>query len=266
VPQDLPLGALLLPLTSADAQIVLGSEHAVVVGLDASTEGRTFIGQPRIYLVSLGPDPVAPDGLELMTDLALDGIDAVPAPGADPGAAARQRLWYGAAQTALETEYVLRGARGFDPSALRLMGVSLAMGQPLTVVNDRSEAPGASERMLAAVDAGAIAIVPGDPGSSPMWWTVSTDGETRSIVDPGVRAAGVGGYPLFWGADWDYNANNWSRWNDRTVIKRRCGGGQESQAVTNCASLNAIHSVEVQRALVRFLRAYAEYLRYFPPV
>jgi hypothetical protein len=112
-----------------------------------------------------------------------------------------------------------------------------------------------------------IAVVPGDPASTQMWWTVSTnDGETRSIVNPGVRAAGAGGIPLFWGADWDYHANNWSRWYDKTVVRRRCGGGHETQAVTNCASLNAIHSVELQRAVVRFLRAYGEYLRYVPPL
>ena len=196
LPADVGLGTLLLPLTSTDGQLVLASEHAIVAGLDESVEGRTFIGRPRVFLVSLTPDPIDPTSLDLTTDLAIDEVDVVGP--TDEASAAVQRLWYGAAQTALETEFILRAAEAFDPGARQLLGVSFAMGLPLTVVSDVTEAAGAAPAMLAAVESGAMAVVPGDVASARTWWTISkADGLTRSILDPGVRAGGVIGPAVF---------------------------------------------------------------------
>ena len=119
------------------------------------------------------------------------------------------------------------------------------MGLPLTVVSDVAEAAGAAPAMLAAVESGAMAVVPGDVASARTWWTISkADGLTRSILDPGVRAGGVIGPPVFYAPGTTPLDDNWIRWSEKTVARRRCGGGQESQAVTNCASLNAMATTE----------------------
>jgi hypothetical protein len=68
-------------------------------------------------------------------------------------------------------------------------GTSLAMEEPLTVLGsaDAAALPGsASPQLLADLRAGSIAIVPGDPASSKVWWTVDpATGTTRSVVAPG---------------------------------------------------------------------------------
>ena len=113
-PAKVTIGTVMLPQTSFDAQLVLASEHAIVAGLDLRV-GSAFVGRPRVFMVSVDPDPIGPEAVDVTTDLAVDGLDVV-APGRDePKEDAKWRLWYGATETALETEFGLRVARSGRP-------------------------------------------------------------------------------------------------------------------------------------------------------
>ncbi len=255
-PDDLALGTVLLPLTSTDTQLTLASEHAIVADIDRSVDARTFIGRPRIFLVTFGPDQLGPDALGVVTDLAVDTVDVV-TPDGDSNAAAAQRLWYGSAETALETEFSLRAARSGDPDGRQLIGTSLGMHEPLSVVTDVSRATGAPDALLSAVAAGAIAVVPGAVAGARTWWTVMpSDGQTESILAPDGRAFESLFFPLHWGKSWDPVSQQFVDWYEKTVIRRACGGGEEYQAVTNCASMNALTASElayVQRVWVQYM-------------
>jgi hypothetical protein len=254
-PEDLTLGTVLLPLTSTDIQLVLASEHAVVADIDSSVDGRVFIGRPRIFLVSFGPDQQGLEALDLATDLATDTIDIV-TPDGDQTAAAAQRLWYGAAETALETEFGLRAARSGDPDGRQLIGTSLAMRQPLSVVTDVAQAAGAPDALLSALTGGAIAIVPGDVAGTRTWWTVMpSDGQTESILAPDGRAFESVFFPLHWGKSWDPIAQEFVSWYDKTVVRAGCGGN-EYVGTVDCSSMNALTAQElayVQRVWLQYM-------------
>ena len=242
-PGDLSLGTVLLPLTSTDTQLVLASEHAIVADIDRSADSRTFIGRPRIFLVSFGPDQQGQEALDLTTDLATDTIDVVTS--GDQATAAAQRLWYGAAETALETEFGLRAAGSGDPDGRQLIGTSLGMDEPLSVVASAAQGAGAPDALLDAITAGAIAIVPGDVAGARTWWTVMpSDGQTESLLTPDGRAFESVFFPLHWGKSWDPIAQEFVGWYDKTVVRAGCGGN-EYVGTVDCSSMNALTAQEL---------------------
>ena len=68
-------------------------------------------------------------------------------------------------------------------------GTSLSMDQPLHVLSpgDVATLPaGASPQLRADLTAGKVAVVPGDPATSLVWWMIDpATGATRSVVAPG---------------------------------------------------------------------------------
>ena len=188
-----------LPGWVADRQLVLASERAIVPAINDAPDVQGFIHRPRIYLASFGPDSAAPTELALTTDLQVDGLRVIGTAGSDPTAIAAHQLWYGALQSALKSELALGSAAIFDPSTVRLTGASFAMSQPLTVLDpsDPGATPDGSPDALAeAVRGGWLAVVPGDPVTAHVWWTISPlSGTTRSIDSPGLNNTKVGGRP-----------------------------------------------------------------------
>lgn len=187
--------SLLWPLTVNDSSLVLASEHAIVESV-SDDRARAFIGRPRVTIVSLEPDPAAPLGVSYTIDFLADRIDLLASEDATPADLARPRVWYGAMQSALETELVIRLASAFgagrgeiDSASLRLDEAAAA---PVLVSGSATsaEAPTAMRRALSA---GLLVIAP-DPSRADAWWTVDpTDGSTRSVIDPGLGVSKVGG-------------------------------------------------------------------------
>ena len=185
------LADLLLPLSVADQTLVVASERAIVAGM-SSDGARAFVAGPRVFLASLLPFPELPGGTARLIDLALDGVDVALAPGAAPDAAARHRLWYGALQTALETEATLQAARAVDPDTATLDGVSLAMaGAELRVVGPSDLASAEGPALREALGDGDLAVLVGDPAR--FWAIDPASGATRSVLEPGVRVGFIGG-------------------------------------------------------------------------
>lgn len=186
--QQFSISNLIWPLTAAGDAMALASERFVVAGLDG-TGARVFVGRPRVTIFSVGSG-AAEAGFGYRSDLALDGVDVVRRDGPDPVADATLRMWYGVLQTALEAEYARVIARGAELSADGLVGVSFEMGEPLTVLTetDLGSLPATTAPALVrSLQDGLIAVVPGDVGGSPAWWTIDLgDGATRSILSPAL--------------------------------------------------------------------------------
>lgn len=189
---------LLAPEAIGDATLVVASEQRFVPAIDAG-DVRAYVAAPRVYLSTRGVDLVDPSRETRVTDLASDGIRTLPRPGAAADAVAVGQLWYGALQAAAETELALLDATLLDPASRTLDAVSLRMAEPLTVIGSGDAMPlSADDRLSALLDAGGIAVVPGDVAGATTWWEIAADGATRSVLAPamgGVGGVGGGGKP-----------------------------------------------------------------------
>jgi len=177
-----------LPATVGDEVLVMASESFIRMALDAEPGMRAYVARPRVYLSSLGPTGTAGQ-IWLQTDFMADGVQLLTGSPMGPADAAARQVWYAALQTALETQLMTYRASAVLTGPINQTGASLAMGEPLTVLGSADAAilPGtASPQLLADLRAGFIAVVPGDPAMSKVWWRVDpATGTTRSVVAPG---------------------------------------------------------------------------------
>ena len=105
----------------------------VAVPAAGGPDAHGFVARPRVYLTSMAPDPADPTTFTLTTDLMVDGVRLLPGTAGAP--TAPLQVWYGALQTAIETEHGLRRTAGFsDEPPVELAGGSFALREPLTVV------------------------------------------------------------------------------------------------------------------------------------
>jgi hypothetical protein len=195
VPDTLPLDYALWPMTVGDDRLVVLSEHAIVDPL--RVDGlEAFVGRPRVTVTSLDQDPAMPFGLGYSIDLLADGIDFLITGDADAQDAAMARLWYGALESALETETVIAMAPALAATRAELDSASLRSDAPAakpTVVDSSQVPSGAPTAMRHALAAGLMVVTP-DPLTTDAWWTVDPgDGSARSVLDPGLGAGRIGG-------------------------------------------------------------------------
>ena len=235
-----PLSDILIPVAVANQALVVASERAVVPAVDAVDGLRSFIGRPRVYIASVGPTELGPDGVMFQTDLLVDGVNTIARAGADIAAAPASQVWYGVLQGALETEFGRALARGLQPEGRRTIGVSQAMGMPLEVigVNEFGTLTSASPALVGAVAAGQLAVVPGDPNTAQAWWTVdATTGATRAVIDPGLGGqfnSGGGTKAINSGQSQRYDISTPKK--AKTLPKGKCDRGNEYLIIIGCVS------------------------------
>lgn len=240
---------ILWPMAVSDKLLALASERAIVDGLSDRSDVRAVIAQPRVYVTSIGADTTAPDGFSFATDLALDGVRIVSAGSVDQLTLARYQVWYGALQTGLESEFGLRAAGTFDAAGRNISGASFATSgaQSLTLLDANSIPAAAAPALLAALHAGQIVLVPGDPATTQVWWTVGADGVTRSILAPGLGGGKYTGRsqqpPRPKGGSSGYG--NKFKYQRPTEPPSRCSGGQEYTLLLGCISLPAAWALRV---------------------
>ena len=259
---DYPLGDLLLPLAVADQAVVVASERTVVDGL-RSDDVRAYIGRPRVFLSSLEPLAREAGATGMTIDLALDGV-SFSSPSGEALAVTdghAWQLWYGALQSALETEVTLARSRAVDPVTARLMSVSLAMseaqeqGRSLEVMTPAAaeSVAGSAAALRAALRAGDLAVVVGDAARGGGFWAIDqTTGATRSVMEPGLRIGFIGGgnytNASTGGPRWVVDpktANTIGYEKDGKFYRygrkppSRCSGGQEYVMLLGCVSLPA---------------------------
>jgi hypothetical protein len=190
---------LLWPVTVANQSLVLGAERATLEALEADPRVRAFVAEPRVYIVTMSGTPDLPI---VTTDLLHDPVAVLDETGAPAGSAAQAEVWYGALQAAAETEFLKRLMSGFGGGSVE--SVSTASAAELVAFDDPSDPAlvGAPTSLLAAIDAGLVAVVPGEPAAAPGWWTVDLrDGTTRSVGREGrgwgrSASSGRGGKPI----------------------------------------------------------------------
>ncbi|MFN8518286.1 MAG: transglutaminase domain-containing protein [Chloroflexota bacterium] len=191
--EDLTLNEALVPIAVADEAFVAASERRFVPAID-DAHVRAYVATPRVYLVtrSLDLDDVARQ--RVVTDLAIDDLRMLADDGSDAEATARQ-LWYGSLQGAFETEYALANASAFESDGLVLEGVSFDMDQSLHVVTsaDGGRPDAASGDLDHLLQAGGLAVVPGDVAAARTWWEIAADAGTRSVLAPRLGGGGAGG-------------------------------------------------------------------------
>ena len=255
------LGDLLFPLAVADQTLVVASERAIVDGL-AAPGLRAFVGRPRVFLASLLPYPDVPGGTARLIDLALDGVEVAAPGGAAADATAHHRLWYGALQTALETETSLQAARAVGHEDAGVDSVSLAMaGATLTVVAPSAVETATAPALRAALDAGQLAVLVGDPAR--FWAIDPVSGATSSVIEPGVRVG------FTWGRNYVNSIVSGVRYvieeatgrtlgfiKDGTYYRytrkppSRCSPGTEYVVLLGCVSLPGSLSVGITNGVV----------------
>ncbi|MCY7417539.1 MAG: hypothetical protein LH650_03410, partial [Chloroflexi bacterium] len=181
----------------ANEAIAVASERAIGPAVDSLDGVRSFVGRPRVYVMSLGPGPGGPDSITIETDLLVDGIGTVVRAGSDPAGGPASQLWYGMLQGALETEFGRVVSRSLRADGRTSIGVSQTMDQPLSVVgfSEFGMLTGASQALIGAVSAGQLGVVPGDPATAAAWWTVDPGtGATRAVIAPGLGGQFNSGY------------------------------------------------------------------------
>jgi hypothetical protein len=190
---DLTLNEALVPTAVADLPLVLASEQRFIPAIDDATV-RSYIASPRLFLATRASDPDDLAIQSVVTDLAVDGVRTLPHDGAVAEAAARQ-LWYGALEGAIETELILANASGLDAEGRVLEGVSFEMTHPLTVVTaaDGVRPEAAATDLDTLLQAGGLAVVPGDVAAARTWWELAPDAATRSVLAPRLGGGGVRG-------------------------------------------------------------------------
>lgn len=190
---DVTLNEALVPAAVADLALAVASEQRFIPAVDDATV-RSYVASPRLFLVIRSLDAVDLETRSIVSDLAIDTVRTLPREGAAADAAARQ-LWYGTLEGAIETEYALANASSLGVEGRVLEGVSFDMGKPLTVIAGADEArPAAAAGHLdELLDAGGLAVVPGDVPAARTWWEVGPDVTTRAVLAPRLGGNGVRG-------------------------------------------------------------------------
>ncbi len=257
------LADMLYPMAVADEALVLGSEQLAVRSLADPSHVAAWVGEPRVFIVTVGQDPADLDALDLGTDLLLDGVHVLAATEGDASSAAQRSLWYGALEAALETEHLL-GRLATLPEPPLLDGASLAMARADLVVTDDPD--------------GTLRVTPGDPATSTTWWSVDpATGATRAVLAPGM--GGVNG-KVAWGKIKHQpprinrggagGANTHGLTKDGRIVRlrdpgdpspagpppSRCGAGQEYVAIVGCVSVPAAWAIRVGVGMAVTLGAY----------
>ncbi len=190
---DATLNEALVPAAVADLALAMASEQRFVRAIDDTTV-RSYVASPRVFLVTRSVDPSDLETRSIVSDLAVDTVRTLPRQGATADAAARQ-LWYGALEGAFETEYALANASALTADGRVLEGVSFDMGEPLTVLaaGDEARPAAAGADLDVVLDAGGLAVVPGDVAAARTWWEIGPDVATRSVLAPRLGGNGVRG-------------------------------------------------------------------------
>lgn len=231
------LSDVLWPMAAADQELVVASEAAIVPALGTDGTFRPFVDAPRVFITTVGRDATSGDALGFATDLLIDGVGLLPGGPAPAGEAARRRLWYGALETALETELALKHATLLEPGDRTISGASLGAQGKLTLLTPPDAAglpPDSPPALRRALAGGSFVLVAGDPAVATAWWTVDpSDGAARSVLDPGlggVRKAGSVSSSLRT-ADTSYTHGSGGRLPPRTPMIRPPAGGGGTPAV-----------------------------------
>lgn len=277
---------LLWPVAAFNATLPLALENGAIPGANSGSGVKVFTASPRVTIFSRGilngPDN-APYHLAEV-DLKLSGTRVLAHP-SDARAAFETRLWLGAVEAALETEFGRRaGSLLFDDATTTRTSASVASDAALLRFGTGGEAVAADAPREArdAATGGHLIFAPA--GTLLAWWDVDpATGAAKALLAPDL-----GGYRSYGGVrPGPSNYLNSSYTNARTGLQsngggnvthissdgsrsidtrngrivrgggggggppaNRCGGGSEYMIIVGCVSLPAGMALRYAYAVV----------------
>ena len=183
--------------------LLVWTEHLVVPAVNDSPDHRLYADSPRVFFVSLGPDPGRPDGSPLVEyDLRRDTLRGLARDRSGEQGLVERKIWYGVLQGALEHEIIAQDAvaAGVAPSDVRTTSSLLAADGAVAIRPADAghlEALGfnpAATSLLRTVVAKNIAVVPASVrrGGPVGWWEIDgTTGDTRAVLGPARSGGGT---------------------------------------------------------------------------
>ena len=196
--KDLSPPDLLWPVAALNAALPMALENAALPGANSGSEVKAYTASPRVTIFSRG-SLNGPDGTPYHlaeVDLKLSGTRVLARPDAAK-AAFETRMWLGAVEAALETEFGRRaGSLVFDDATTTRTSASAASDAPLERLgaNGTALAADAPRDAQDAIGAGRLIFAPAGPLVA--WWDVDpATGSVKALLAPdlgGFRS--YGGY------------------------------------------------------------------------
>lgn len=239
----------LLPWAVADRTLAAVSEHVILPALGTPGEVRAYVDRRRAWIISHGMD-IDEGTFDGTIDLALDGVALAGAGGSgagsgggsgggsDPTGLARERLWYGVLQTALETEVARKRVRRSGPGAT-LLSVSRDTGAGLDRL-DGSAAGSDVSALATAIEGGAIALGAGYADTGSFWSVDPVTGATTSVQEPGIRPSRFGGSYSGGGGGYYRIGDGYTSQRLNAPARQAGGGGLEYQVLQAVTTVGAI--------------------------
>lgn len=233
------LAAQLGPMAVQTFPLVLLSDHLIVPGLNDSPRFRFYADSPRVFIVSIGPDPQSgPDGIFVLHDLRRDHLRGLALGSSrDPGLVER-KIWFGVLEGALEHELAVQYAAAMgSPISAVTSTSSLANGQGVIVLRPGPagtapsvESAETAARIAQALEDGAVVVVPRSvlKGGPPGWWEIARgEADTRSVMADVNSSKFGGSYGGRTPRTYNVDPTNYRSTNEP--------GGPEEQQVTGLA-------------------------------
>ncbi len=205
-PKDVPVGQLLWPLAMQNLPLLILSDHLIVPALNDGPGYRFYADAPRVFIVSVGPDPTAgPDGLFILHDLRRDRLRGLARESTFGVRVIERKIWFGVLEGALEHEMAAQyaAAAGDPPSSVTSTSALLTNEGAVAILPGGSSSTGqmpanreTAAQIERALSGGRVVVVPKAVlrGGASGWWEIGRDGgDTRSVMDGDINPSRFGG-------------------------------------------------------------------------
>lgn len=173
------------------------SEGITIPALNDLPDARFFVGEPRVFILSLGVLKKEDETLvEQSIDLLFDDIQQISV-GASGKQLAQRKRWYGVLQSALETSSVASMAMAAGYSAETVLSAFNSVGskaEVLTTAKDLDDSVNYPARLLSDLQSGKIVVHAAETREAvDTWWTIAPgDGSTKAMLAPGLGGSSYG--------------------------------------------------------------------------
>ena len=205
-PKDVTVGQLLWRLAMQNLPLLILSDHLIVPALNDGPGYRFYADAPRVFIVSVGPDPTTgPDGLFILHDLRRDRLRGLARESTFGARVIERKIWFGVLEGALEHEMAAQyaAAAGDPPSSVTSTSALLTNEGAVVILPGGSSGTG---QMLAnretaaqierALSGGHAVVIPRAVlrGGASGWWEIGRyGGDTRSVMDGDINPGRYGG-------------------------------------------------------------------------
>ena len=237
---ELGLDAVMWPASMIRQAQLAVNERIVVDALNDRPDVRFFIGEPRVYVMSL-ESRLENDRYRISStiDLAHDPVYAASTGRSPSDAIGMRRVWHGVLQSSFETTLSELQGIGVSGAESGTISASTRLSEQLVVLRNETDDRIATELPMAARQdllSGKLVIASVRELEEEFlsWWSVAADGTTRAMLRPAR-----GGSEHFW----------WQNYRDPRLPRPRGGPARVSYA--NPEALDRYNREAIQRDRAR---------------